>query len=136
MSQKHFHYAQLISMKIQEIFDEESDIHIDQKELLNDDNLTDFIHALANVSPTFIFNHITGDKKNQIEFNHIANQLCFQYSNRNSDGDDKALIEALQAKVEKLEERDNWLRCLEAAGVDNWEGYGIAIDLRDKDSEE
>jgi len=38
----------------------------------------------------------------------------------------------LQDKNAKLEERSNWLSCLEAAGVDNWEGYDIAQDIRDE----
>lgn len=29
--------------------------------------------------PTRIHNEITGDKKNQMEFNHLSNLLCFQY---------------------------------------------------------
>lgn len=28
-----------------------------------------------------------------------------------------------------------WLRCLEAAGVDNWDGYDIAQDMLDPDRE-
>lgn len=28
-----------------------------------------------------------------------------------------------------LEEKANWLECLEAAGVDNWEGYDFARDI-------
>ena len=29
----------------------------------------------------------------------------------------------------KLQERDNFLSALEAAGVDNWDGYGDAQDI-------
>ena len=45
--------------------------------------------------------------------------------------EEKVKNEVLQKQVEKLEKRDEWLSCLEAAGVDNWEGYDIAIDMRD-----
>lgn len=45
--------------------------------------------------------------------------------------EEKVKNEVLQKQVEKLEKRDKWLSCLEAAGVDNWEGYDIAIDKRD-----
>lgn len=44
--------------------------------------------------------------------------------------EEKEKNEALQKQVEKLEKRDEWLSYLEAAGVDNWEGFGIAIDMR------
>ena len=44
--------------------------------------------------------------------------------------EEKVKNEVLQKQVEKLEKRDEWLSCLEAAGVDNWEGFGIAIDMR------
>jgi ribosomal protein L2 len=78
---KHLQYAVMLNGKIAELFDEdsESDFHIDQQELQEGDNLTHFIHALANIMPTYLFNKITGDDKNNLEFNHIANQLVFQY---------------------------------------------------------
>ena len=81
-TEKHLQYAAMLSGKIAEIFDEESEYHIDQEELQEGDNLTHFFHALANVMPTHLFNKFTGDKKNHLEFNHIANQLDFQYSNK------------------------------------------------------
>ena len=80
-TEKHLQYAAMLSGKIVELFDEdsESDFHIDHKELQEGDNLTHFFHALANIMPTHLFNKITGDDKNNLEFNHIANQLLFQY---------------------------------------------------------
>ena len=80
-TEKHLQYAAMLSWKIVELFDEdsESDFHIDHKELQEGDNLTHFFHALANIMPTHLFNKITGDDKNNLEFNHIANQLVFQY---------------------------------------------------------
>ncbi len=44
----------------------------------------------------------------------------------------RELNEKLSKENEKLQKRNKWLNCLEAAGVDNWEGYGIAIDIRDE----
>ena len=35
----------------------------------------------------------------------------------------------LQARIAELEERDAWLSALEAAGVDNWEGFDVARDV-------
>lgn len=81
-SEKHLQYAAMLSGKIAEIFDEESEYHIDQEELQEGDNLTHFFHALANIMPNHLFNKITGDDKNNLEFNHIANQLVFQYSKK------------------------------------------------------
>jgi hypothetical protein len=83
-TEKHLQYAAMLSGKIAELFDEdsESDFHIDQQELQEGDNLTHFFHALANIMPTHLFNKITGDDKNNLEFNHIANQLVFQYSKK------------------------------------------------------
>lgn len=34
---------------------------------------------------------------------------------------------------DKLVERDDWLMCLEAAGVDNWSGMDYAISIRRED---
>ena len=31
--------------------------------------------------------------------------------------------------LEYLEGRDNWLTCLESAGVDNWEGIDVAFEM-------
>lgn len=83
-TEKHLQYAAMLSEKIAELFDKgiESQFKIDQKELQEGDNLTHFFHALANIMPTHLFNKITGDDKNSLEFNHIANQLVFQYSKK------------------------------------------------------
>ena len=42
---------------------------------------------------------------------------------------EKAKTSVLEIEIEKLEKRDNFLCSLEAAGVDNWEGFDIAIDI-------
>lgn len=42
-------------------------------------------------------------------------------------------VDAVTVPLEKyarLLERDDWLECLEAAGVDNWEGIEEAIRIR------
>ena len=39
-------------------------------------------------------------------------------------------VAILQIENDKLEESDVILSALEAAGVDNWEGYDVAIDIR------
>ena len=39
-------------------------------------------------------------------------------------------ITITKEEYDKLNERDYWLTCLEAAGVDNWNGYDEAIDIK------
>lgn len=75
---KHVQFAaQITSMLADAMQNEDSEHYMEIKE----DDLTEFIHALATVAPTMIFNNITGSDKNNLEFNHIANQLCFQFMN-------------------------------------------------------
>ncbi len=83
--EKQFQYAAKLSGAISQCFDEDSEYYIDQKELHEGDNLTHFFHALANITPNMYFSELTGEKMNNLEFNHIANQLCFQYSNQSDD---------------------------------------------------
>lgn len=83
--EKHLEYAKKLISQIALIFDEDSENHIDTTEFEDDKNLTDFFHALANVVPTYYFNKITGQEKHNLEFNHMANQLLFQYSQLKKD---------------------------------------------------
>ena len=46
---------------------------------IKEKDLTEFIHALSTVAPNMIFNNITGQNLNNLEFNHVANKLCFQF---------------------------------------------------------
>jgi hypothetical protein len=81
MKEKEFEYAAIISDKLMELFDEDSDgLTISKEDIEKGDNGTHFIHALANIVPTSFFNRFTKSDKNTLEFNHIANQLVFQYS--------------------------------------------------------
>jgi hypothetical protein len=43
-----------------------------------------------------------------------------------------AEVSRLRAELAKSAEDIDWLRCLEAAGVDNWEGIDTAIEMRDE----
>lgn len=40
-------------------------------------------------------------------------------------------VAKLRKRLAELEERDAWLSALEAAGVDNWSGIEVAIEMRD-----
>lgn len=39
-------------------------------------------------------------------------------------------------RLTELENSEHFLYCLEAAGVDNWEGYSHAIDIRNEESDD
>jgi len=77
-----YEYATKILGAIQEAFhDEDSEYHIDIDDFQDSDKLTMFIHALATIAPNSFYNQITNKDLNNLEFNHIANRLCFQFSN-------------------------------------------------------
>lgn len=80
--EKYLQYAAILSAKISEVFDENSENYISESELEDSDNATMFIHALANVMPCYIFNTMMDENKNWIDFNHVANKLIFQYSKK------------------------------------------------------
>jgi len=39
------------------------------------------------------------------------------------------MVEITKERLEELLEMEDILRCLQAAGVDNWEGYDYAMEL-------
>jgi len=41
------------------------------------------------------------------------------------------MIEIKKSEYDSLRDRDDWLTCLESAGVDNWEGYDFAREIPD-----
>lgn len=78
-NEKWLQYAVKISAQIQEMFQEdECNNPISLEELSEGENAKEFIHALANVVPTQVFNRLTNDNKNWLEFNHIANQIIVE----------------------------------------------------------
>jgi len=78
--EKQFEYAVKLGMAVATVFDENSDHYIKQSDFENDDNLKAFLHALANIVPNRMYETLTGEDKNTLEFNHIANHLVFEYS--------------------------------------------------------
>jgi hypothetical protein len=44
-------------------------------------------------------------------------------------------VEKLRKQLAELQERDRWLSALEAAGVDNWEGWDHAVELSEGGAE-
>jgi hypothetical protein len=75
-------YAVLIQSQIGEMFQSDTNNYINPEDLQDEDNLKDFLHALANAMPTTVYSKLTGDDKNMLEFNHVANQLCFEYMSK------------------------------------------------------
>lgn len=75
---KQVEYTTKLLSKIQEIFEEDEQF---RNELEESNNATDFIHALANIVPASVYGNLTNQDISLIDFNHIANKLCFQNSN-------------------------------------------------------
>lgn len=80
-TKKHDEYAVIILAHLQEMLSGESENKIDIEELADDKNATAFFHALANLAPTIIYQKLTGQEVDIVEFNHIANRMCFQFAN-------------------------------------------------------
>lgn len=40
------------------------------------------------------------------------------------------MVTITKTEYEKLIENSKWLSCLEAAGVDNWDGYDFALEIK------
>ena len=46
---------------------------------------------------------------------------------------EEEMVRIPKSEYEQLQKDSNWLGCLEAAGVDNWDGYSDAIDILNGD---
>ena len=81
---KSLEYASKIIGALSEMFDEDSDsdFKIYLEELSEGDNLTELFHAMANIAPAYFYKKFTNDEKQALEFNHLANQLCFKFALR------------------------------------------------------
>lgn len=68
----------------------------------------------------------------------IAQELRDQASNLGANvadvnGDDiQYKLNEMANRVEKLEEREHFLECLEACGVDNWDCFDFAHEMMDE----
>lgn len=49
---------------------------------------------------------------------------------------EEKMVTIPQAEYDYLKKRVDWLECLEAAGVDNWEGYDEARNIRDEHADQ
>ena len=78
---KSIEYAAKIQFQIMELFNPETEgasTHIDMKEFNDEKNLKAFLHGLTMAS-TNLFNKLVQEDKNFLEFNHVANLLCFEF---------------------------------------------------------
>jgi hypothetical protein len=83
-------YSALLNDQIAEMFEEDSPNHIDLKELNDEENLKAFFHALSTVVPCSFFNRwVTNQELNHLEYNHLANKLCFEYCKPDAGREDK-----------------------------------------------
>lgn len=67
------------------IFKEDCDNFIGKPSELTDDEATMLIHVMANVVPARLYNKLTGDDVDILEFNHNANRLIMQFANMPDD---------------------------------------------------
>ncbi|MDR3132538.1 MAG: hypothetical protein LBU42_00745 [Prevotellaceae bacterium] len=76
-------YTMCILSQLTSVFDDdECGNYIPLSEMGEGANLKCFIHALTCAS-AILFNRLTGDNKNFLEFNHVANSLCFEFGIKN-----------------------------------------------------
>jgi hypothetical protein len=79
-TEKWITYAVEIQSALHEAFNNGS---IRLNEFEDSENFKQFLHALSTVVPGSLFNKLTGDDKNFLEYNHLANKLCFEYLKNN-----------------------------------------------------
>ena len=70
-------YTSQISSKIAELFDEEEG-SLTFKEISDNERFKCFVFALSCAS-AIIFNKLSNSEKTYLEFNHMANMLCFEF---------------------------------------------------------
>ncbi len=78
MESKQQEYTVKILEQLQQLFETECENNIDIKELEDNSNASDFFHALANLAPAVVYNKLTKSNAGTLDFNQIANRLCFQ----------------------------------------------------------
>ena len=79
----HEYQLKIIAALIEGCFDDEGgDNYISVSEMKESKTLSEFFHALANCVPVFFYTQFVDDKVNLLDFNHIANKLCFQFLNK------------------------------------------------------
>lgn len=78
-------YVMKIVSQISKLFDEDCENYIDMDEFAEDENMTDFTHAISTLAPAVIVNKLTGNNFDMLSFNHMANRLVAQYMKHSGD---------------------------------------------------
>lgn len=65
----------------------------------------------------------------------IDNEELAQDLNKAADLLTSELVFVESSEYERMKDEIDFLECLEAAGVDNWPGYGDAVDMHDEEDE-
>jgi len=73
-------YANKIYSHITELFNDDCENKIDKDDFDSNENSSMFFHCLSTLAPAMLYNHLTGNDVDALEFNHIANRLTFQFS--------------------------------------------------------
>jgi hypothetical protein len=76
---KHTEYAGKIALHLSEIFNEGNPNHISQDELMDIENLKQFMFALTTLVPNTMYNVICAVDYDVLHFNHLCNALIFEY---------------------------------------------------------
>lgn len=71
-------YTLKILGQLQSLFDKDNENFIDMQELEDNNNASDFFHSLANLAPTIVYSNLTKVEIGTLDFNQLANKLCFQ----------------------------------------------------------
>lgn len=81
---------------------------------------------------------ISNYKLNSLSFGHDIDEYkgnIKEVEMRSSDllKEEVEMVSIPKTEYESLLKRDDWLACLEQAGVDNWSGWDYACELRDEE---
>ncbi|MCO6147507.1 hypothetical protein [Flavobacterium sp. NRK1] len=71
-------YTLKILDQLQQLFEESNENRINIADMEDSQSAADFFHALANLAPTVVFSKLTQKEIGTLDFNHIANRLCFE----------------------------------------------------------
>ncbi len=71
-------YTLKILEQLQNLFEDENENRIQMDELKENNNASDFFHALANLAPAVVYSKLTQREIGSLDFNQLANKLCFQ----------------------------------------------------------
>lgn len=77
--QKFLEYSEKVTRVLGLLFNKESEFCLNEFELGEDVDVKNLIHAFANVAPCYLYNKITGEDADWLEFNHLANHLNFEF---------------------------------------------------------